>query len=321
MDHHCPWTMNCIGHENLPHFLRFVGWLIFNSIIIIWKLSERAISYYQNSSLPSYLINKSEMVYVILFLPITTFLAITVLILYVRCIYNLGFKGMTQIEVWEWERVESQIRNGRIWKQIKINYRTLHGKELPRLVSWSKHSRYYEEDEGEEGGVGLEGEAERRDSLGSNDEATGVIDQSEMNDNHNLQPDFTIDDLIFPYDLGIWRNLTDACGSPFMWLLPFGSPRTLGYEFVKNEFIEDDQLGLPWPPDGGHQEGEVEDELDSIPLEDLSYEGRIRKINRLRDPRNELKRLEWMNDLGETLDDFGVDLEAEDTENDHLIAK
>mmetsp|Transcript_4120 Transcript_4120/g.4841 ORF Transcript_4120/g.4841 Transcript_4120/m.4841 type:complete len:85 (+) Transcript_4120:1-255(+) len=78
-------------------------------------------------------------------------------------------------------------------------------------------------------------------------------------------------------------------------------------------------MGLPWPPDGGHQETmapvENDVEISDTELQDLP------SLRRRLDPRNNMARSEWMNDLGETLDDFGVDLEAEDIEHDDLVSK
>src|ERR1700759_298561 len=28
MDHHCPWTYNCVSHRTLPHFIRFVFYAV-----------------------------------------------------------------------------------------------------------------------------------------------------------------------------------------------------------------------------------------------------------------------------------------------------
>lgn len=293
MDHHCPWTYNCVGHGNFPHFLRFLIFLVVGMTYVLFQLGKQVLHYYDNSKLPSYLIDKKEMCAVIFLLPVTFFVFVTIIILFVRCMINWLFRGMTQIEVWEMERIDSQFHTERLWLQIRKNYFKLHGKEMPHLVSWNRTTRYYEVDENS-----------------NNDNS---------NENNIVPKDFTSDDIVFPYDLGVLSNIINACGYPWMWLLPWGNPRENGYHFQKNEFMEDDQLGLPWPPDGGHQESmaPVDDDFDisDSELQDMP------SLRRRLDPRNNMTRSEWMNDLGETLDDFGVDLEAEDMEHDELVSK
>lgn len=293
MDHHCPWTYNCVGHNNLPHFLRFVFFLIVGMTYVLFQLGKQVLHYYDSSKLPSYLIDKKEMCAVIFLLPVTFFVFVSIIILFVRCMINLLFRGMTQIEVWEMERIGSQFHTESLWLQIRKNYFKLHGKEMPHLVSWNRTTRYYEVDENS-----------------NNDNS---------NENNIVPKDFTSDDIVFPYDLGVLSNMINACDYPWMWLLPWGGPRENGYHFQKNEFMEDDQLGLPWPPDGGHQEpmAPVDDDFDisDSELQDMP------SLRRRLDPRNNMTRSEWMNDLGETLDDFGVDLDAEDIEHDDLVSK
>lgn len=290
MDHHCPWTLNCVGHNNMGHFMRFLFWILVNTGVVFVVLLQSGIQFYHDRNLPSYLFNKTELVAVIVLLPVDLFVFVAILILYLRCVNNWVLKGMSQIEAWELERIESQFHTERIWLQIRKNYYKLHGKPMPPLTSWNRNFAYHSSDQ------------------------------------NNHQPDlsivpeeFTIDDLVFPYDLGFWTNLTSIFNYPWLWLFPWTGPRSCGYRFEKNEFAEDDQLGLPWPPDGGHQEFEPDPEVDinSLSTRDLQN---IHKLRRRLDPRANLDRNQWTNDLGETLDDFGVDLEAEDVENDDLLA-
>ena len=110
----------------------------------------------------------------------------------------------------------------------------------------------------------------------------------------NIPLSFTYEDLVFPYDLGSsYENLVDAMGPIYLWFFPFGRPSGHGLSFVKDK-LDEDQLKLPFPPDGS----------DSNPNDQgLS-----------KDDDNELVIKNWVNYMGETLNDFGVDMDTEDYE-------
>ncbi|KAI5959842.1 PFA4 [Candida pseudojiufengensis] len=279
MDHHCPWTLNCVGHENLPHFMRFLVWVIIGTSYLFIQQCYRIIDYYNNSDLPIYLIDKKELIAVIALTPINLFVLISISFLFLRCFINIC-KGMTQIEIWEWDRIESQFNSNRLWGSIKLNYKKLHDKELPKLSTWTN---YREEQE----------------------------DQDDVNE---IPQNFTIDDLIFPYDYGIWQNLKYSLGNPLLfWLIPWFKSKYNGYDVIPSiDYKEDDQLNLPWPPDGGNNEIEIK-----IPTNEELKEIKNYKILKQKlDPRNNLKRSEWSNDMGENLGDYGVDID--DSEDDKL---
>lgn len=292
MDHHCPWTANCVGHGNFPHFLRFLAWVVFTTAFVLVQLSKRAVNYYQERNLPAYLVSKTEMAAVAFLLPLDFFVLATVGILLVRCVVNM-IRGNTQIEVWEKERIEAQWYSERMWRRIRNNYSSFNGSPMPVLTSWSASSY----------------------RLG---------DIPPENDSLEVPNHYTPDDLVFPYDMGVSSNAVDACGYPWTWILPWGGPRGNGYIFAIND--DDDQIGLPWPPDGSHQEkgpaaepqdgdDEAEDgegtEMDVFDPENSHKPVLVTELRKRLDPRLNLARTEWMNDLGETLDDFGVDVDAE----------
>lgn len=306
MDHHCPWTYNCVGYGNSGHFLRFLGWVLFATGYVMVELGKKVFQYYEDHHLPSYLINKVEMVAVIFLLPVDLFVFCSIGILFFRCIANWGFKGMTQIEVWEWERIESQFHTERLWTQIRENYLKYHGKVMPKLTSWNYSGVTAQQADRQEDGVEL-------DVLGGPEENQ---QESTSLQSPIVPQNYTPDDLVFPYDLGFWDNLVDLCGFPLVWLLPTPWPRkhVRGHYPIKSEYFKDDQLELPWPPDFGVKNSSEgvqlfqNDTYTDFPLKDGKS---ILLLRKRLDPRSVMERNEWMNDLGERLDDYGVDVETE----------
>lgn len=273
----------------MPHFIKFLVWVIFTTGITLYELLKRVVSYYYDSNLPAYLIRKSEMVAVIVCWPLDAFVLLAIVVLFLKCFIHI-WSGKTQIETWEMERIESQFHTERLWMKIRNNYRLVHGKDMPKLTSWNLTTNQYEEL------LEMEELAQTEDNI-----------QSEA----SLDPDgvvplaFTPDDLVFPYDLGPWQNIINALGNPLTWLLPWGWAKGNGYEYITSD--DDDQLGLPWPPDGGNVEFEAR-ELSDEELRQMD----IRLIRKHLDPRSSMSRSEWINDMGETLNDYGVDVDAEE---------
>ena len=53
MDHHCPWTINCVSHRTFPHFFRFLFYSVTAMLYLEYLLYIRLAILFQNRSLPS----------------------------------------------------------------------------------------------------------------------------------------------------------------------------------------------------------------------------------------------------------------------------
>lgn len=275
--------MNCVGFGNLPHFVRFLVSVVVGTGYISYHLIIRAIAFYHDRDMPAYLIRKSELAAVIVLIPVSILLCLSIGMLLARCIIDYVFKGMSQIEVWEWERIELQFHTERMWSRIRSNYEALYNSPLPELeTAWpSPYSTHKHED--------------------------SVL----------VPANFTIDDLIFPYNYGMWQNIVHSMGNFWLWALPCGGPPQAEWGYIpeKSRHMQDDQLNLPWPPDGGHQGLRLfaKDSDTSI-----SSARDIPLLRKRLDPRSTVDRVKWMNEMGEGLDDFGVDVDLEEQEEKNM---
>jgi len=51
MDHHCPWTANCVSHFTFPHFMRFLFYAVVSMTYLEGLLYDRAAAVWQSRDL------------------------------------------------------------------------------------------------------------------------------------------------------------------------------------------------------------------------------------------------------------------------------
>jgi palmitoyltransferase len=53
MDHHCPWTVNCVSHFTFPHFMRFLWYAVSSMCYLEYFLYVRASAIWEDRNMPS----------------------------------------------------------------------------------------------------------------------------------------------------------------------------------------------------------------------------------------------------------------------------
>lgn len=113
MDHHCPWTSNCISHTTFPHFLRFLFYAVISMIYLSSFLWTRISYLWQERHLPSYLGPNGLQLAHLFMLCAANFLTLFALsLLLIRSIWCLAV-NTTTIEGWEIERHKTLVRRAR----------------------------------------------------------------------------------------------------------------------------------------------------------------------------------------------------------------
>ncbi|CAI4051406.1 hypothetical protein SUVC_15G1490 [Saccharomyces uvarum] len=275
MDHHCPWTMNCVGFKNYPHFLRFIFWVIATTGFLFCIQLKRVSFIWQQRHLPGYLFKKSELVFLTILTPLNFFVLLTIVILFLRCLFNQIINGRSQIESWDMDRLESLFDSQRLIKKLIEN-------------TW----RIYPEARSPQ----LERDAEK------------LLTQ------HKIRFEEVVN---FPYNIDLFTNATIYLGPLHLWLWPCGAPAGDGNSFQKNDIskyevnssLEDIMLSLPWPPDGGKIK--TASNHSNLAIETCNEGGEQVVRSRIAQHGRSATREKWYNDWGESLDDFGVDVDME----------
>jgi len=128
MDHHCPWTLNCIGAQNHAHFLRFLFYTILADGTAFIFLCKRIYSIYEIAHLSSI---HGPTTKEIIFLILTTFSSFVTLIL-ITILMGYQFwqvmENTTTIETLEKQRVERWVEKHHA-EEV----------EFPYNISWSSN--------------------------------------------------------------------------------------------------------------------------------------------------------------------------------------
>lgn len=279
MDHHCPWTANCVSHTTLPHFIRFVTSAVLGLSLLAYHLYTRLFFIWTSRNLPSYLGPSILALTHLVILSIANGLTLFALsILLLQTTHNL-IHNTTMIEGWEIERHETLVERAK-----------------------KNHGFVYAA-----GGMKVR-----------------VVEQE------------------FPYDIGYWRNLNQALGERWwLWAFPFaGAP---GVEsagnWEVNGFEDADTVWPPPDPDKMSRRGTFEEpvsrEFGTVEEERRAFGERQREDLRRweKDVEEESEGEDgdaydieegidgeqgWTNSDGDRLRDYGVDEEAEMTDEDDI---
>ncbi|KAF2099305.1 zf-DHHC-domain-containing protein [Rhizodiscina lignyota] len=113
MDHHCPWTVNCVSHTTYPHFIRFVFYAVAAMGYLLKLLYVRDAVIWRNRNLPMYLgPSVPQLVHLLLLNVANSLTFFALIILLVGSLWNLAV-NQTTIETWEIERHEALLRRAR----------------------------------------------------------------------------------------------------------------------------------------------------------------------------------------------------------------
>jgi palmitoyltransferase len=113
MDHHCPWTANCVSHTTFPHFLRFLLYTTTGLSLLQLFLFTRISHLWSNRSMPSYLGPTPFIIsHLFITLVVNSITLFAVGILLLRNLWALAV-NKTTIEGWEIERHRTVLRRAR----------------------------------------------------------------------------------------------------------------------------------------------------------------------------------------------------------------
>src|SRR5271154_560188 len=147
MDHHCPWTLNCIGAHNHAHFLRFLFYTILADFTVVSFLARRIYSVYRISHLSSIHGPKAtEFVFLILISFSSAVSLFLISILFGYQVWSV-IENTTTIEALEKQRVETWCEKHKVQEpefpydvDISTNLFAVFGSSSPFLWLWPWNS-------------------------------------------------------------------------------------------------------------------------------------------------------------------------------------
>ncbi|KAK2682576.1 Palmitoyltransferase, DHHC domain [Fusarium oxysporum f. sp. vasinfectum] len=112
MDHHCPWTRNCVSMTTFPHFLRFLVYTNISLWMLGYFLWQRFSKIWEHRKLPAYLgPSLSGLIGLSLIAIVNFFTTVALGIMLINTIRSWIF-NQTMIEGWEQERHEALMDKG-----------------------------------------------------------------------------------------------------------------------------------------------------------------------------------------------------------------
>ncbi|CAK7239356.1 MAG: Palmitoyltransferase [Sporothrix thermara] len=242
MDHHCPWTGNCVSMQTFPHFVRFILFTNVSLWTLAYLLGQRYYWLYAQRYLPAYLGPTMPQLVHLTVLGLVcggTTLALTIMLY--TTMQSWMFNA-TMIEGWEIERHEAVVDR--------------YSSTSPDGSWWGDDDE--EDDSDDEAAYGNhdKDEDDYVDVDEDEDEHKDDYERAERRERKARKAAALRMRIEFPYDLGIFNNMAQAMGTRnvFLWLLPLaGGPKIatasgssgLGWDWPENGF--NDHTGM-WPP-------------------------------------------------------------------------